>query len=379
MVRRKLVILAVLCMTLHLGVMGETVSQKEASKIAQLFFNEIKGQQMQKPKLVWTGRKLTTNSLFNPFYVYNNNTGGYVIVSAENKAMPILGYSLTENFDPDRLPSPIKSLLRQYALEIELVRYDSAIPYDAIAAWGDISDYIYKIIHTPADVTDATITIAEADESLNRVADSAKDEFYADIYTPSQWSELIDDEFKRNRSVAVALIEGDDLLPMVVYGKKGEYYRIKTDDGQNDKGKAPLSDSYLRLSVTEMLSPNQVAVLGNPPVIPEIEDIEVPFRFYEDFIAEVEEQQRKINGLADMDILQREPMIAFNGGGHFTISMPENVTLSRIYSLTGGMTQEKYFRNTDTAILDLSAEPSGFYIALLLGESGKPYSLKLYR
>jgi hypothetical protein len=63
-------------------VFGETVSQKQASYIAQQFFNAAHRQVMAKPKLVYNGKRLTTDHLFSPFYVYNHSTGGFVIISA---------------------------------------------------------------------------------------------------------------------------------------------------------------------------------------------------------------------------------------------------------------------------------------------------------
>ena len=73
---------------------AETVSQRQAKHIAQQFFNAAYGRVMGEPKLVYNGRRLTTNSLFPPFYVYNLQAGGFVVISAENKAFPILGYDL---------------------------------------------------------------------------------------------------------------------------------------------------------------------------------------------------------------------------------------------------------------------------------------------
>ena len=121
---------------------AETVSQKEASRIAEKFFNAAAGQVMAKPKLVYNGKRLTTDRLFTPFYVYNHPAGGSVIISAENKAMPILGYSLKSGFSPDHQDAEINKLLSQYAKDIEYIRYDSRIPSDAIAAWTDIPDCI---------------------------------------------------------------------------------------------------------------------------------------------------------------------------------------------------------------------------------------------
>ena len=81
-------------LALAAGVQAETVTQKQAKAVAQQFFNKAFGRTMPQPKYVYNGRRLTTQRLFVPFYVFTLPTQGYVIVSAENKAFPILGYSL---------------------------------------------------------------------------------------------------------------------------------------------------------------------------------------------------------------------------------------------------------------------------------------------
>ena len=87
---RALVAGAALCIA-ALPALAETVSQKHASKIAETFFNTAYGIHVAAPKFAWNGRQLTTDRLFTPFYIYNHPRGGFVIISAENKAFPVLG------------------------------------------------------------------------------------------------------------------------------------------------------------------------------------------------------------------------------------------------------------------------------------------------
>lgn len=130
---------------------AENITQKQASKIAEAFFNEAYGQYVAAPKFVWNGRQLTTDRLFSPFYVYNHPRGGFVIISADSKAYPVLGYSLTSRFDKDKLTEDEKELLKQYAHEIELIRYDSRVPERAVAAWSNLPLAINKAINNPYD------------------------------------------------------------------------------------------------------------------------------------------------------------------------------------------------------------------------------------
>lgn len=139
------------------SVQAETVSQKEASRLAEAFFNTSAGQVMGKPKLVYNGKNLTTNRLFSPFYVYNHPKGGFVIIAADNKALPVLGYSLKETFSPDNIDESTKELLTEYAKDIEYIRYDSRVPDEAIAAWTGIPGYLHSLLFDTPNYDIATL------------------------------------------------------------------------------------------------------------------------------------------------------------------------------------------------------------------------------
>lgn len=138
-------------MTLCAVVHAETVTRKEANAVAQTFFNAAYGEVTALPQMVWNGRNLTTDRLFSPFLVYNSPKGGYVIVSSENKAYPILGYSLKRTFDRNKLSESEKELLKKYAMEIEVVRYDPRISVKALHAWQNMREYIAGILERPYD------------------------------------------------------------------------------------------------------------------------------------------------------------------------------------------------------------------------------------
>ena len=74
-----------------------------------------------------------------------------MIISAENKAYPILGYSLKRKFDRETLTDDENNILKKYAREIEIVRYDARIPEKALAAWQNLQGYIAEILATPYD------------------------------------------------------------------------------------------------------------------------------------------------------------------------------------------------------------------------------------
>lgn len=361
-------IAAILCIP---AMNAETVSQKQAKKIAAQFFNAAHKQIMAEPKLVYNGRRLTTNNLFPPFYIYNLQAGGYVIISAENKAYPILGYSLTENFDPNHIGVTEKELLRLYAIHIENIRYDSSIPYEAEQAWANIPLHIAEILDAPYRATDPLTTKEEATVNLEAILDMEDSYgFASSSYTPAQWLSSIELELDSHPDVTVGLIKGEELLPAIVYGHKGPFYKIELDGRKN---------ALWRLLPTEILSKGQVAVLGTPSAISVTPQIEEPHSFYETFVEEIQHEQDARQADLERRISIAEPKIQWHGGGHFTVSLPEELIEMRLYSLDGTQVQQEKFRETTIGSVNLTGQPAGFYFAVFFGKSGTPYSFKIFR
>ncbi|MDE5888132.1 MAG: Spi family protease inhibitor [Muribaculaceae bacterium] len=143
---RSLVLILLVASVSFMDVWGESVSRKRGEEIASLFFKKAGNSGNKNLRLVYDGRRLTSHRLFPPFYLYSNSLGGYVIIAADNKAFPILGYSLSGKFMSDNMPAPMKESLSRYAAEIENIRHDGRIPTQAIAAWGNLEDYISGLL-----------------------------------------------------------------------------------------------------------------------------------------------------------------------------------------------------------------------------------------
>lgn len=370
---------------------AETVSQKEASGIAHRFFNAARGEVMAKPKLVWNGKRLTTDRLFTPFYVYNNPSGGFVMVSAENKAFPILAYSLKDSFDPGSLSDTETALFKTYARHIENIRYDDRIPSEAIRAWGDLNGYINSILTSTKDITDPAISMEDADELLQYVENADTYNGYSFIYTPEQWNAMISDEFSGTRSVAIGIIDGDLFYPAVVNGKKGDFFRLSYDPKINRKSKKTLGRNEWMFSLlpTEYISEGYMASTGKSfaGIVDEDVEEDAPFSLLESLVeARAEEEKadelhyRRNEALNSMtEALEGEPIVRYGGGGHIEVLLPGEARVARVYSISGAFLMEKYFRNTNRVFVDISHEPTGFYILQILDSEGKPYSFKLYR
>lgn len=370
MINKILYILFLSFLSFTFGMKAETVSQKQASQIASEFFNAASGQVLAKPNLVYNGRRLTTDRLFTPFYVYNHPAGGFVIISAENKAFPILGYNLVENFNPDHMDKTMEALLRRYATDIEAIRYDSRVPEEAIKAWGDLRGYIASILAAPYDATDPQIEIEEAAETVDNYETTDRlDELSSDLYTPSQWLEQVDAELEKEGNFPLGVIDRGNLVAGVVHGKKGDYYRLFA--GEYDS-------RLMRLFATEFLSYGLVADFGNLPDLDEDPE-DVPFMFYESFITETRDNLEGIQRMREEKLNPSEPRLKNIGGGRYVVSLPEKALMSRTYNLSGSLVQQKTYDGNYEASINLEGLPYGFYIVVVNTESGQPYEFKLSR
>lgn len=290
---------------------AEIVSQKQASKIAETFFNAAYGQYMSAPKMIWNGRQLTTDRLFAPFYIYNHPAGGFVIIAADNKAFPILGYSRTSRFDRSALNDEENELLKQYAHEVELIRYDPRVPEKAKEAWGNIPLYINTMLNDPYSVQSLDVLTDEARERLESI-----DRRTAGIMMPSA-------------------------VEFEIYNP--ENYR-----------------SYTLDDVTE-------------------EDDYIPFSLFESFIEEIKAEEDSRMAALEEILNPSRPVVSVLGGGHYSVRFPSEIVMTRVYSLQGMKETERYFTDTDTAVLDLSALPTGYHVIFAIGSQGEVYGLKIAR
>lgn len=352
---------------------AETVTQKHAAGIAELFFNAAKQQVMTPPKLVYNGRKLTTNRLFVPFYVYQHPTGGWVIIAADNKAYPILAYSLTDKFEEGDLAQ--RAILEQYARHIELVRYDSSVPEKVVVAWGDIKQYIHEVLTAQYDVTDLLRpydeSVAELDGFVWR---GDAPDLYSEIYSPDQWTGMVSDQLLSDGNVIMGVLHyaGDEELiqPLVIHGRKGEYYRMNFGKPRN---------ALYRLMPTELLSMGQVALLRNPQAPQWVEPQEAPFAYFDSYRQQLNEDAARVRkGAAQLEDASG-PEVFWHGSGRFTVRLPEEVVMARTYDAAGRLVAEQTYRDTDEANINLTIASPGFYFALMVGKSGRPYGVKLYR
>lgn len=110
-----------------------------AQQVAQNFINSaddtLSAQQpVNQPRRLKRVTKQATDS--QPYYIFNNEDGGFVIVSGDDCATPILGYSYEGSIDLDNIPIQLEELLHAYAEEIQYaVDNNLQATNDVVESW----------------------------------------------------------------------------------------------------------------------------------------------------------------------------------------------------------------------------------------------------
>ena len=101
------------------------VDSAEAAKIALNFYkqnnvaNVVNGLPVREAKPDKNFRNITSATTFKNFYIFNADDGGFVIVSADDRAVPVLGYSDNGFINAGNLPENFKWWLGEYEREID--------------------------------------------------------------------------------------------------------------------------------------------------------------------------------------------------------------------------------------------------------------------
>ena len=78
---------------------------------------------------------ITSQMPYTEFYTFTIEGGGFVLVAADDVATPILGYSLTNSFDPKGMPDHVAAWLEDYDLEIRSLKAALGPDNDPAPGW----------------------------------------------------------------------------------------------------------------------------------------------------------------------------------------------------------------------------------------------------
>ena len=99
--------------------MAEDVTPAEALKQATQFVQNRIASGQHSRRAAGTPAQLTQTAKVSGLYVFNvDNSGGFVIVSNDDRTEPVLGYSDSGTFDPNNMPENMRAWLQGYADEI---------------------------------------------------------------------------------------------------------------------------------------------------------------------------------------------------------------------------------------------------------------------
>lgn len=117
---RKLKLSFLFCLSIFcVHLCAAPVDITTAGKVAANFYRQMNpNSKSATPTLATTWQKpSSTKDLFNCFYIFNVDNG-FVIVSGDDRAKPILAFSTEGNFDIQQIPESMQGLLQDYADEM---------------------------------------------------------------------------------------------------------------------------------------------------------------------------------------------------------------------------------------------------------------------
>ena len=109
----------------------------------------------QAMQLVYTGRATDTltRATTDCYYVFALQPKGFVIVAADNRVEPILGYSYDNNFVVEDMPEHIKGWLNDYEKQIEVVTKSACLAEASIQTKWNSLESGQPISNTRNDIT----------------------------------------------------------------------------------------------------------------------------------------------------------------------------------------------------------------------------------
>ena len=111
-------LLLLMLLPLALGLSAKPVDMTTATQEAQSFLQQHRSGSTTL-RMVSNAPRLLSTGDQSYYYVFNIDGGGFVIVSGDDRTVPILGYSDTGSFDEKKIPANMKAWLGSYAEQIK--------------------------------------------------------------------------------------------------------------------------------------------------------------------------------------------------------------------------------------------------------------------
>ena len=137
---KRLLFNCLVFLVLACSLQAAPVSLQRANAVANAFLTNQTG--LSGPQKVPVHPRLATSDVNNRYFVFTNETGGFVIVAGDDIAYPVLGYSNEPIANAKEMPSTVKAWLDSYANEIQSALDSGAVQSEAVkAAWNSVEKY----------------------------------------------------------------------------------------------------------------------------------------------------------------------------------------------------------------------------------------------
>src|SRR5215510_11049549 len=113
---------ALCCILLTTNAFAADVTKNSAAKVATNFFSEILISNNLSHSAVISESFDITKDGITALYLFNFERGGYVIVSADDRFTPILGYSPNGRYEAGNMPGGFEFFMGEFSESIALIR-----------------------------------------------------------------------------------------------------------------------------------------------------------------------------------------------------------------------------------------------------------------
>ena len=127
--KMRFLALCLMVLLLPLNMWAQFIDEYEARQRAQAFLQERNNGKAQVLKTAHRGRRAKGHQVTNAcdYYIFNAETGGgFVIVSGDDRTIPILGYADSGSIQEGAMPEGLKVLLEDYSQQIAGLENDDA-------------------------------------------------------------------------------------------------------------------------------------------------------------------------------------------------------------------------------------------------------------
>ena len=130
---KRLSLFVAFVLIVAMPMMAERVTPETAQKVAKTFLNNNGAKSAQLTDL-------TNVAGFSNLYIFNGEEG-FVVMAADDRVQPILGYSLTGKFVAEDMPSNVSGWLQGYNDEIQYaIEHQLRATDETIQLWNDLAE-----------------------------------------------------------------------------------------------------------------------------------------------------------------------------------------------------------------------------------------------